>query len=335
MRYFAIIALLGLTSVLTLSNSSEKDLSISASRYMWDQFHRGNYDSIPAILERLEKAYENDPEDVSVTSKLGYVHLWKFSERFRKEPDTTLAEHVALSNRYFKEAMELDPEDARLKGFQSVTDICEGALYLKLPMIAKGYINSFRSVDDWPQFNKFTVSLIGSQSNKNSLMYKLAIKYQWQLIDDCSCRNLDRKTIMGAPTAEFRQLFRELEASRDPLINRACKSSWIAPHNMEGFFLNFGDMLVKEGHFREAKQMYSAAKLCPTYAEWPYAYLINERIHDMKSNRKSFNRPFDLNDTSGETQLFINSEISCVACHQMSKKEFKNQNRSSVDLTFK
>lgn len=305
------------------NQKSNEEISLEANGFMWDQLHRGNYDSIPAIIDRLNEAYNNNPEDPATTAHLGFVHLWAFSERVRHAPDSSIAGHVILSNRFFKEAIALDPEDARLKGFQSATDICEGAISLKLFMIARGYVNGFRSVNEWPQFNKFAVSLIGSQSRKNSPLYQLAIKYQWELINDCSCRDLDKKTIMKDPARIFKDLFAELERNNDPLINRACKNSWIAPHNLEGFFLNFGDMLVKQGKFREAAEIYKAAKLCPGYKEWPFAKVIDQRIADIKVNNGLFNRPLELINIPEGTQLFINSEMSCVACHQMSKKEFE------------
>lgn len=305
------------------NQKSKEEISLSANRFMWDHLHQGNYDSIPAILNKLNEAYNNDPQDKSTTAHLGFVHLWAFSERVRHNPDSSIAEHVILSNRFFKEAIELDPQDARLKGFQSATDICEGAISLKLFMIAKGYVNGFRSVNEWPQFNKFAVSLVGSQSRKNSILYQLAIKYQWELVDDCSCKDLSKKTIMKNPEQVFKDLFAELSRNKDPLINRACKNSWIAPHNLEGFFLNFGDMLVKQGRFKEAKEIYNAAKLCPGYKEWPFAKVIDQRIADIKINNELFNRPLELINIPPGTQLFINSEMSCVACHQMSKREFE------------
>jgi hypothetical protein len=299
-----------------------EDSCALAENYMWDHFHRGDYDSIPKIIQMLDKAYAKDPDDIQTTSHLGFVHLWAFSERARKKVDSSIIEHVFLSNRYFKEAMLLNPEDARLKGFQSATDICEGALSLKLFMVMKGYFNGFRSINDWPQFNKFAVSLIGSQSRKNSIIYKLALKYQWDLIDDCSCRELSKRTIMQNPAQEFTKLFEELKGNKDPLISRACKNSWIAPHNLEGFFLNFGDMLVKDGQLKEAFEIYNAARLCPSYKTWPFASVLEERIKNMNSNKNEFNRPLKLITDTDNEQLFINSKMSCVACHQMGASEF-------------
>jgi hypothetical protein len=164
-----------------------------------------------------------------------------------------------------------------------------------------------------------------SQLDTSSRMFHQGIKYQWMLIDECSCKKLDKETILQAPHKVLKDLVDELKQSTDPKIKRACWNSWIAPHNLEGFFLNFGDMLVKEGHLSEAKEIYAAAKLSPSYSQWPYKSVLEERMRDMKSNEKIFNQQLKIITKKGERQIFINSKISCVACHQMSKSEFKKQ----------
>jgi hypothetical protein len=55
--------------------------------------------------------------------------------------------------------------------------------------------------------------------------------------------------------------------------SRARTNSWIAPHNMEGLFLNMGDMLVKSGDWRLAQKVYGLARGVRgvgDYASWPY-----------------------------------------------------------------
>src|SRR5262245_41481476 len=61
---------------------------------------------------------------------------------------------------------------------------------------------------------------------------------------------------------------------------RVCWNSWIAPHNFEGFFLNFGDMLVKAGEPGLAVSMYANAKLTPDYASWPYRDVLEDRMRN-------------------------------------------------------
>lgn len=59
---------------------------------------------------------------------------------------------------------------------------------------------------------------------------------------------------------------------------RACWNSWIAPHNFEGFFLNFGDMLARANDLPNARAMYEAARLPKSYAQWPYRDVLERRL---------------------------------------------------------
>jgi hypothetical protein len=301
----------------------ESQFAVASNTYMWDNFHLGNYDSIPTIIKKLNDSYKRLPHDKKVTAYLGFVHLWSFSERERKKTgNASFSDDVYKSNRFFKEAIELNPDDARLRGFQAATEICEGALKEKPLWIGKGYFDGLVAINEWPQFNKFAFSLIGSQRQKNTPMYKLGMKFQWQLLNDCSCKELNEKTILADPEKVLSELINELAKSTDKTKKRLCWNSWIAPHNLEGFFMNFGDMLVKEGRLEEAQKIYSAAKLSPSFNEWPFQSALEARIRDVKKNEIEFNKPLELVITSNSTQIFINSSYSCVGCHQMSKKEF-------------
>jgi hypothetical protein len=79
-----------------------------------------------------------------------------------------------------------------------------------------------------------------------------------------------------------------LETREGP--KRVCWNSWIAPHNFEGFFLNFGDMLVKAGDPTRAVTMYSNAMLSHEYASWPFKDVLERRIADAPRNVEVFRR---------------------------------------------
>jgi hypothetical protein len=298
---------------------------------MMDQLHQGNYDSIPSVLNKLYEALKIRPDDPQLTADLGFVYLWRFSERGRKPAVAGIENSIYLSNYYFREAINRNPHDPRLKGFQSATEICQGALSKDLNRIRIGYADGYAAIREWPQFNKFALSLVSSQLNKNSFLFRQAVGYQWELLDDCSCKSLEKKTVLDSPEKVFPELINEVKNTKDPLIKRACWNTEIAPHNFEGFLLNFGDMLVKAGKLEEARTIYSAARLSPSFAEWAYRDVLEERINDMNGNKKAFARRPDLLLDTDDRQIFINSVFSCTACHRMSKAEFeKTKNREVV-----
>jgi hypothetical protein len=325
-----ILSLVVLCCSFSSSLHKHEDTSVSesdANRYMWDQLHLGNYDSIPKIIEKLESAWCQSTEDPALNKRLGFVYLWKFCERERMEHDSSIFRNVFISNEFFKKAIKLDPADDRIYSLQAAAQLCEGAILEDDREIRGAYLKALKAVKKWPQFNRFSLAAIESTRHKNSRMFREGLRFQWITMDECSCKKLEKKEILEHPERVIPELISELQQSSDPKIKRACWNTWIAPHNFEGYLLNFGDMLVKRGYLKEAKQMYAAIKLSPSYKDWPYQSVLEGRIRDAELNEKEFNKPFQLIISSDSKQIFINSKFSCVGCHQMSKHEFETMKR--------
>lgn len=77
-----------------------------------------------------------------------------------------------------------------------------------------------------------------SRLSADSPQFKEGLEWQWLTLDECIGGKIDR-----ANPDYFSQMSTENKEGR----KRACWNSWIAPHNLEGFFLNMRDMLVKAG----------------------------------------------------------------------------------------
>src|SRR5690348_8189629 len=66
-----------------------------ANSYFWENFHAGNYDSIPKIIQKLSRAMNENPNDLITTAHLGFSHIWALSERQRlKDPNPLIAENL-------------------------------------------------------------------------------------------------------------------------------------------------------------------------------------------------------------------------------------------------
>jgi hypothetical protein len=70
-----------------------------------------------------------------------------------------------------------------------------------------------------------------------------------------------------APARRRSAGWREVEETQTGK-KRPCSNSWIAPHNFEGFFLNMGGMIVKQGDTATARRVYANARLSKTYDAW-------------------------------------------------------------------
>jgi hypothetical protein len=317
-----IVVCCGFTSLLH-NRGTESAEAKDANHYMWDQLHRGNYDSINQVIAKLKNAWYASPEDPALNTHLGFIYLWKFCERGRGEIDSSSLKNIFISDFFFKKAIELNPDDARLYSLQSSTEMCAGAIKEDLGKIASGYRKGLNAVPKWPQFNRFALAAIEGLMNKNSRLYRQGLRFQWITMNECSCKKYTRNQILKHPDMVITELITELQKSTDPKITRACWNSWIAPHNFEGYLLNFGDMLVKAGKKEEGKRIYEAIKLTPSYNEWSLKNVLEQRISNIDENEKLFNRKLTLLYPKDDTQVFINSRFSCVACHQMSEKEIR------------
>jgi hypothetical protein len=215
----------------------------------------------------------------------------------------TITDDTIVARRYFQEAVNLDPTDARYLGFLAGHTLAEGTLHKDEQLRREGYFMMREAIKAWPEFNLFTGGYVMSRLPADSPQFREALEWQWQTLDQCIEGTLDRTNPDYA-----RYMVKETTEGR----KRVCWNSWIAPHNFEGFFLNMGDMLVKSGNWQLAQKIYANARLSRTYATWRYRSVLEDRIDRAEENVAL------LNEVGGtpKTRMMINSAFSCMACHQ-------------------
>jgi hypothetical protein len=279
--------------------------AIEADKLFWKTLHGGEYDRIPDALTALKGAYLENPRDAVTAAHVGWMHVWRLGERARQaalRPDIT--DDAVLARKYFEEAVRLDPGEARYLGFYAGLLMAEGTIHKDEKMIRRGYYTMKDAVRAWPEFNYFTAGYTASGLPVESDRYREGLEQQWRNLDVCTGQTVDRADPDYAR-------FMALETKEGP--RRVCWNSWIAPHNFEGFFLNFGDMLVKAGQPELAVKMYRNAQLSGDYASWPYRAVLEARIRDAGQNVEAFRRTVPGPDSA---TLMGRSTFACVGCHQ-------------------
>lgn len=305
----------------------ESKVSKTANKYFWDNYHLGNYDSIPKIIEKLSSALHSNPKDIVSTSHLGFVHIWALSERQRlSKPDPTITEHIFLSHKYFQESNLMNPHDLRVLGFLADLKLAEGTTLENKKEILQGYFLGLKSIKKWPQFNKFTLGYFFSGLDTSDKKFQEGLKWQYSIIDDCACKKNTKNDLNAA--------VQKVKKNKDPKINRACWNTWIAPHNWEGFCLNWGDMLTKNGEIKEAEKIYSLAKESDTYNEWMYKDVLEKRISEVNINKIDFNKKIDEINLKNQRVIMFNSKIACMSCHQMSKNEYDKFGSKELEIGY-
>jgi hypothetical protein len=117
-------------------------------------------------------------------------------------------------------------------------ELAEGSVHGDQKLTRRGYLHLMKAKDGWREFNLFTAGYAMSRLPFTDGRYADAVGYQWQNLDARAGEKVDRRT------AAY-ESYMAKETTTGP--KRACWNSWIAPHNFEGFFLNMGDMIVKQG----------------------------------------------------------------------------------------
>lgn len=306
-----LFTLLGCEQIKLMSTPPKKPiishtlLAEQAKKNFWDILHQGNYARLPQVVDLLTAAYLENPHDPSLAAYLGFSHIWKITERTReKNISPTVANEMILAQNFFEEATALNPSDARLQGFLGVSMLASGKIFDDDREQIRGYFQLQRAISLWPEFNYFTAGYPMSDLDAHSDYFKQGLAWQWQTLDLCIGASINKDNPDYRP-------YMHLETQVGP--KRVCWNSWIAPHNFEGFFLNMGDMLVKQGDWQTGMKIYKNAQLSKDYASWPYRDKLERRIKQAKENVAYFQNN---NGRTADTRILFNSGYGCAVCHQ-------------------
>ena len=293
------------------ATSARTPAAVQADQLFWQTFRTGDYAHIQASLDASTGAYLRNPNDAVTAAHVGWLHMWRVSERIRNQQvPPTITDDVVLARKYFQRAVDLAPDDARYRGFLASAILAEAQLDRDGTLSAHGAEVMQKSIADWPAFNLFTAGYVVSRLGPASDSFKKGLEQQWQNMDVCAQAKVDRHN--PDMTNFAKRTTAATQGNRDA---RACLNSSIAPHNEEGFFLNMGDMLVKSGDWKTAQKIYAGARLSPDYAQWPYRDVLEQRIRDARANVAAFNAP-EQPGTRPATPIMLTSAYACMACHQ-------------------
>jgi len=283
------------------------EASLKADALFWDTLHGAKYDQIPSALEAVTGAYLANPSDPVSAAHAGWLHIWRLAESARLETvPPTITDDAVLARKYFDEAVKLHPGEARYLGFLASATLAEGNIHKDEKLTRKGYYQMLDAVDAWPEFNLFTAGYTMSRQPADSERYQQALQWQWETLDVCVGEKVQR----AAPGFAKYMSLATTEGKK-----RVCWNSWIAPHNFEGFFLNMGDMLVKAGDWQVARKIYANAKLSPTYAQWKFRDVLEQRIRGAQANVAVF-KGADLTEDRTRQRIMVASTFACMGCHE-------------------
>jgi len=190
-------------------------------------------------LELLGRAVRQDPRDGRSHFLLGMMHLQRF-ERIDADPrDASAAGRLELlaAKQAFDDAVPLLWDgvrgDSRVPGFASAATYKKGVAFREPAVIARGFAEMSAAANINPLFNGFIPFGAGPIAAPDSEEYALIL----HLLDDV-----------------FPTLFPECGGQ-----DEICFNAGLAPHNLEGTFLLFGDLYAKAGRVEDAVGYYEGA----------------------------------------------------------------------------
>jgi hypothetical protein len=292
---------------------SDTPLAIKARSFFRESLAAGRYENLPEATRLLTAAYLENPRDPSVAFLLGMSHLWRVAERFREaRQDPTITDQLILADKYLSEARRLDPKDFRIPGFEGSVKMALGSIHQDEALKREGYFILKDGMRRYPEFNLFTMSFVLANAPREDPKFADAIDYAWKNVEVCVGHKVGRTAADVARLAEsMRPALSPSAQIAGGSADRACRNPPAAPHNMEGFFLHMGDLLVKKGDTDTAREIYKLARIAPTYPAWPHAPVLEKRIERAPERAKLF-----AEHARPEPEILFQSSIACVACHQ-------------------
>jgi tetratricopeptide (TPR) repeat protein len=298
------------------AQASDTKLSRLANQRFWDIFHAGQYERADEALELLQAAWFENPRDPVLVSHMAWAHLWQLAERQRRATDSPrILDHAILSRQYFAEALALVPDEPRYTGFLSSVEMTVATITDNEALRRQGYFRGLKAIEQWPEFNGFTAaySMLGMLPPDHE-KFAEALEMVWQNNDACALYSADRKNVN---LTAFLSIAPE---TMPPVWRRACINSWIAPYNLEGYLLVFGDALVKSGDWQLGVKLYRQLERTPDFKTWPYAHLVEARIRDAQANVSRFSQTASVRgQPPPSTGMMFNSSYTCMGCHQHSE----------------
>lgn len=290
-------------------------LKEQAETLFWKTFYSGRYSDIKNTLIPLKAAYLENPNDPDLSLHIAHLHFWRVAERFRmgENQDPNITDDLTIAIKYFIEAKKLNPDDARIDGWLAGARLAESTIHNDEKDKRLAYYQGLESIKSYPEFNYFSMGYLFSNIEYDDTKFTDAIDWYFKSMDLAYHTSIDRVNPDVTP-----YLYLEDKEDNEKL-KRAVWNTSIAPHNLEGFYLNFGDFLVKNGRVEQAKIIYKNAQLVSSYSKWPFKHILEDRLLNIDTNIYSF-RASQIDMNNKEDVIYKNmifNSYNCMVCHQV------------------
>jgi hypothetical protein len=282
----------------------------AAKAFFWETFTAQRIDDGTRASQLLESALGANPGDANLALLVAHSYLWRLSEFARSTtPDPSQLPALAgAAEAGFARAYAQAPNDARISGWLGSVMVGNGGATGDAEKLEAGHALVGQGVAAYPEFNGFVQSLVNASYPVGSPQFDLALEAMWDNLDVCAGFTTDREEPNVRQAVEA-----VLQGGADP----ACANTLRAAHNLEGFFLYFGDILVKANRETAARAMYDATRASPTFDLWPYRDTLTQRELDVTARLAAYANE----DPSDDPALVAQEVFNCSYCHAAAPEE--------------
>lgn len=249
-------------------------------------------------LRLLARAERRDPRDGRMPFLRAMMHLYRFGETATHYPSATPAEReeLAAAREAFGRAVPRlyadGVGDTRALGFASGTTFVAGVLDGDPALRAQGVAEMQAAAEVNPLFNAFNpIGVVPPATAPSDPAYQDALR----LLDD------------------YFPVAAQDCVSAAGTQGEICFNDGLAPHNLEGTFVFFGDVYAKAGRIDAARARYQTALSVATASGWPPSFIaeVEERLDDLEGRVARFQDA----DPANDPPMLGVANRGCAHCH--------------------
>lgn len=247
------------------------------------------------VMANLQKAAKRDKHDGRSRFLLAMIHLYRFGQQVTRF-DTISAEaraELAAANVAFTDSLPLLWNDAsatgdsRVAGFAAAAKYMQGLVENDAALRAQGLTDLERAVQVNSFFNVFDfIPVLQSLPPSDPVFQQAYASFTTYLNDP---------ETLQCVTAQ----------------PELCANAGLAPRNLQGSLILFGDLYAKAGNLPQAQSWYGLASLFPETATWKFATVSQDR----SANAAARVALYTDGDPSNDPPVIGAGPEACAVCH--------------------
>ncbi|WP_394832276.1 hypothetical protein LVJ94_37745 [Pendulispora rubella] len=278
----------------------------AAKDAFWEAFRSMDLDAIATSRDKMIAIFNASPKDADLATIGGFAYVIPVQTmRYGGPPmdPAKIPAHFELAVRYTQQGVDASP-DEQSKIFN--TAFAGGVLY-SAAMVKQDWAAAQKGREmeklvtaHMPALGYATVTDLMNGAPRNSPDFATSIDSIFRLYEMCSGVKFDRARPDVRPLA------------KRPFANpsRDCGNAYNWPHSIQGYLLNFGDILVKNQQPDAARPVYEFISKSEGYDTWnpKFKHIVEERLASDLSKRAA-----EYNGADPQKQPLIGG--GCFTCH--------------------